>query len=189
MAKIATAGRYGLAEFFRTEIEQIQPPLPASDTRCYLGSMLERFSRSEQLFSFDQGSSGLRPLALLYDDAQNCRSERERCELLRQLGDQALFIGAMFPEFYARKGIARDYFIGMGGAAYGYLANNASNMRDIFTELAERFAQMLELVARVCHRYRKLDAQELLALYQRWEATRDPALARQLIELGVVLKY
>lgn len=187
MAKIDVAGRYGLAEYFRAEMEKIQSPTAGEDTRYYLGSMLDRFSRSEQLFSYDEFGSGLRPLALIYGDAHKTLSQRERCELLRQLGDQALFTGALFPEFYQRKGLARDYFISMGGSAYGYLADTATSMRDIFSELAERFSQMLELVARVVNRYRKLDANELLALYQRWEATGDTTLAAQLRELGVIL--
>jgi len=188
MATIATAGRYGLAEFFRTEFEQIHTPKTDADTRFYLGSLLERYSRSEQFFSQEQDGIGVRPLALLYSDAHNTTSERERCELLRQLGDQSLFTCAMFPDFYSKRGISRDYFIGMGVGAYGYLADHAQSMRDIFTKLAERFALMLELVARVCNRYRKLDAQELVALYRRWESTRDPALGSQLVELGVVLR-
>ncbi|NVK00052.1 MAG: hypothetical protein HWE12_00800 [Oceanospirillaceae bacterium] len=188
MAIIATAGRYGLAEFFRTEFEQIKTPNTDADTRFYLGSMMDRYARSDQFFSFDEDGIGIRPLALLYEDAYTTTSERERCSLLRQIGDQSLFIGAMFPQFYSRKGIARDYFVGMGVGAYGYLADHAPLMRDIYAKLAERFAQLLELIARVCNRYRKLDAHELLAIYQHWESTRDPALARQLAELGMVLK-
>jgi len=60
----------------------------------------------------------LRPLALLYGDALEARNERERCLCLQQLGDTALFLYALFPERYARHGIRRDYFIGMGGGAY-----------------------------------------------------------------------
>ncbi|HSG03173.1 MAG TPA: hypothetical protein VLA39_05510 [Marinobacterium sp.] len=187
MAVINAAGRYGLAEYFRIEIEKISNPRASADTSCYLSSMLERFARSEIYFSADQDGIGLRPLALIYEEAYNTSSENERRLLLRQLGDQALFTGAMFPEFYARKGIARDYFIGMGGGAYSYLADRVPSLQEAFEELSQRFAQMLELVARVLRRYRKLDAQELMALYDRWRQTRDPALGRQLVELGVVL--
>lgn len=188
MAVIDAAGRYGLAEYFRNEIEKVSQPTASRETGCYLSTLLERYARSELYFSDDQDGIGLRPLALLYEEAYNSPSEYERQALLRRLGDQALFTGAMFPEFYARKGIARDYFIGMGGGAYSYLANRVSSLQEAFEELAERFAQMLELVARVLQRYRKLDAQELLALYDRWKLTRDPALGRQLVELGLVLK-
>ena len=188
MTRVHQAGRYGLAEYFRKQLIDASDPLPNEETRWYLGNMLERFSRSEALFSYQDGHFGLRPLALLYDDAQQCAAERERCLLLRQLGDQALFLGALFPEHYARKGIGRDYFVGMGSGAYDYLAAHALEMRNAFAELAARFAQMIELVARVCHRERRFNAREILALYQRWQHTGDPALAQQLKALGVSLE-
>lgn len=187
MADIDATGQFGLAEYFRQQIDQINQPQTGSETRWYIGDMLERFARSEQLFSYDEDHFGVRPLALLYEDALTSDSERERCQILRQLGDQALFLGALFPELYQRKGISRDYFIGMGGGAYDYLAHNALVMRDIFTELATRFAQILELIARVCNRYRRLEAREIVALYQRWKTTGDSSLASQLREMGIIL--
>src|SRR5210317_668640 len=66
MAVINAAGRYGLAEYFRIEIEKISNPRASADTSCYLSSMLERFARSEIYFSADQDGIGLRPLALIY---------------------------------------------------------------------------------------------------------------------------
>ena len=65
----------------------------------------------------------LRPLALLYSDAIDANNARERCLMLQQLGDMALFLGALFPQRFTRHGILQDYFIGMGGSAYDYLAD------------------------------------------------------------------
>jgi hypothetical protein len=185
MSRVNDAGRYGLAEYFRQQLDAQSPLHADEETRWYLGNLLERFSSSDVLFSYADGERGIRPLALLYDDASRCPHEHERCLLLRQLGDQALFLGALFPEHYARKGIRRDYFIGMGSGAYDYLAAHARELRHVFAELAGRFAQMLELVARICRRYREYDAGEIMALYQRWRATGNPALAQQLIAAGI----
>ena len=130
---------------------------------------------------------GLRPLALLYSDAREASSNRERCLLLQQLGDLALFVGALFPERYAKRGIQRDYFVGMGGGAYDYLSDNARGDREVFSELATMFARLLEMVADACSRVEHLSAEETLRLYQRWVRYQDPIAQRQLTALGIDL--
>ncbi|GAA0785041.1 hypothetical protein [Marinobacterium sediminicola] len=179
--------RHGLTEFFRRRLQEEADQHTGEDTRWYLGNLLARFTRKDALFSYEGEEICIRPLALIYGDAQQCHNERERCLLLRQLGDQALFMGALFPEHYARKGIQRDYFIGMGSGAYSYLAGHARDWKHVFAELAARFAQALELIARICHRERRYTAGEIMALYQRWLCTRNPALADQLIAMGISL--
>jgi hypothetical protein len=160
---------------------------PHEDTCWYLGSLLERFGRSEQLFSFQDGHMTLRPLALLYSDAIETDNTRERCLMLQQLGDMALFLGALFPERFTRRGILQDYVVGMGGSAYDYLADNARTNRHIFAELANTFTLMLEMVANACSRRHRLTTEEVLALYQRWLSTRDPVIENQLRALGIEL--
>ena len=162
-------------------------PPPHEDTCWYLGSLLDRFGRSESLFAYQDGHLTIRPLALLYSDALEARNERERCLMLQQLGDMSLFMGALFPERWARHGIGQDYFIGMGGGAYDYLADNARQNRHIFAELAQTFTRMLEMVANACSRSQQLTTEEVLALYQRWVATRNPVIASQLQALGIEL--
>lgn len=166
---------------------RLNPP-PHDDTCWYLGNLLDRFGRSEQLFTYEDGHMTLRPLALLYGDAVEARNDRERCLLLQQLGDMALFLGALFPQRWARHGIKQDYFIGMGGSAYDYLADNARTNRHIFSELAKTFTRMLELVANACSRHQQLGTEEILTLYQRWVQTRDPVIAAQLQALGIELQ-
>lgn len=162
-------------------------PQPQEDTLWYLGALLERFGRSDALFSIDEGQPTLRPLALLYGDAREADSERERCLLLRQLGDLALFLGALFPQRFERRGIRRDYFVGMGSGAYDYLGDNAQHSRHIFAELAATFSLMLDLVARSCDRTERLGPKEVVLLYRRWVRDRDPDAERKLRALGIDL--
>lgn len=179
-----------LSSYFKQRLghfaQHLRPP-PHDDTCWYIGSLLDRFGRSDQLFCYDHGEVSIRPLALLYGDALEAGNERDRCLILRQLGDMALFLGALFPERFARRGIGRDYFIGMGGGAYDYLADNALHNRHIFAELARSFARMLELVAGACARRQAASATDILILYQRWRQTRDPLAASQLRALGIDL--
>jgi hypothetical protein len=165
---------------------RFRPP-PHEDTCWYLGSLLERFGRSEELFAYQEGHMTLRPLALLYSDAIQANNAHERCQLLQQLGDLALFLGALFPERFTRHGILQDYFIGMGGSAYDYLADNAKSNRHIFAEMSNTFTRMLEMVANACSRKQRLTTEEVLALYQRWLSTSDPVIENQLRALGIEL--
>ncbi|MEE4660255.1 MAG: hypothetical protein V2J89_07295 [Halieaceae bacterium] len=165
--------------------QRLKPP-PQEDTCWYLGSLLDRFVRAEHLFSYDDDNGwGLRPLALLYGDALEARSDRERCLLLQQLGDMALFLGALFPERFSRRGIHQDYVIGMGGGAYDYLSSSAQVNRHIYAELAGMFSAMLELIASACSRTEALGERDILALYQRWLETGDPAAAARLRAHGI----
>lgn len=179
-----------LADYFRSRLEEygreLAPP-PQEDTLWYMGNLLARFGACDQLFSYDQGERVIRPLALLYKDAHEAASDWERCQILRQLGDLALFLGGLFPDNYARRGIRQDYFIGMGGGAYDYLAENARENRHVFSELADMFDRLLELVARACAKQSPYDAHDVLDLYQRWRRTGDRRLARELHRLGIVL--
>jgi hypothetical protein len=162
-------------------------PFPGDDIVWYVASLLERFGRSDRLFAYEDGRLDLRPLALLYGDAREASTERERCLLLRQLGDLALFLGSLFPQRYERRGIRRDYFIGMGSSAYDYLGDNAQGDRNLFSELAIRFSNLLDLIERCFGQRDRLDARDVVSLYRQWQQSRDPALARQLAELGVEL--
>jgi hypothetical protein len=190
VAETSPLAETSLSQYFKTRLsdyaERFRPP-PHEDTCWYLGSLLDRFCRSEQFFGYEDGRLSLRPLALLYGDAREARNERERCQLLQQLGDMALFMGALFPARYARRGIRRDYFVGMGGGAYDYLADNAQRNRHVFAELARTFTRMLEMVENACSRTEAASAEDVLALYQRWLQGRDPVAERQLRAMGIEL--
>jgi len=177
-----------LSSYFKKRLtryaKRFRPP-PHEDTCWYLGSLLERFGRSEQLFAYQDEQLTLRPLALLYSDALQADNARERCLMLQQLGDMALFLGALFPQRFTRHGILQDYVVGMGGSAYDYLADNARTNRHIFAELANTFTRMLEMVANACSRTQRLTTEEVLVLYQRWLHTRDPVIENQLRALGI----
>lgn len=181
---------HSLAEYFQRQFSACAGTAehaPQEDTCWYLGSLLARFAHSDECFSYEHGELSLRPLALLYGDAVEAGSEAQRCLLLQRLGDQALFLAALFPGHFTRRGIHSDYLIGMGGSAYDYLANNARRGRHIFAELADDFAGMIDLVAQVCSADEPQDDSGILALHQRWLDSGDPLLGRQLTRMGISL--
>lgn len=179
-----------LVEYFTRRLSEAASrtvPPPGDDLICYVGNMLERFSASDRLFAFEGGRLDLRPLALLYQDAVAVEGHHERCQLLQQLGDSALFLGAMFPRYFSHRGLHRDYLVGMGGSSYDFLGANARHNRHIFAELGQRFGQVLVLIAEACSRTARGAEQDVLALYDRWLATGEPAVGAQLAALGVKL--
>lgn len=169
-----------------TSLGQNLDPPPQVDTLWYLGQMLVRFGESSALFSYEDGRLSLRPLALLYYDAHSAETRQQRCLILRQLGDLALFIGALFPESYRRKGLQQDYFVGMGSGAYDYLSENESTNRHIFSDLSATFAQMLELVADCCSSDTARDMSDIEKLYAHWLATGSPRAEKRLRRLGLL---
>ncbi|MEE4279235.1 MAG: hypothetical protein V2I82_12270 [Halieaceae bacterium] len=181
---------HSLAEYFHRQFNECAGSThaaPQEDTCWYLGCLLERFACSDACFSYERGEQILRPLALLYGDAFEAANEAQRCLLLQRLGDQALFLAALFPGHFTRRGIRSDYLIGMGGGAYGYLADNARRGRHIFAELAGAFADMIDLVAEVCSAAEPQDNSGVLAMHQRWLDSGDPLIGRQLARMGVSL--
>ncbi len=179
-----------LLDYFRRRLHRCAEQMhltPHDDTLWYLGTLLERFGRSDQLFEYHEGSRRMQALALLYKDAYETPDQHQRCQLLQRLGDLALFLGAFFPERYARRGIRRDYFVGMGGGAYDYLSEHLPRQRHIFHELTWQFGRMIELVAKAGDRRSRLGHDEILHLYARWVETGSPALASQLRDLGIQL--
>ena len=167
--------------------QRLRPP-PNEDTLWYLSMLLTRFSRSDALFAYDAGEYGLRPLALLYGDALEAEDDQQRCLFLQQLGDMALFLGALFPDRFSRRGIRQDYIVGMGGGAYDYLAGNARANRHVFAELGAMFGRLLELVSAACSAATELSNETVLSIYRRWAQTGDPLLARQLRQLGITVE-
>ncbi|MEM9530671.1 MAG: hypothetical protein AAGA23_07115 [Pseudomonadota bacterium] len=162
---------------------------PQEATLWYLTNLLTRFARSEAFFDAGSGRSGLKPLAVLYLDAANARSEPERHRLLQRLGDVALFVAGLFHESYARRALGRDYLVTMGGGAYGYLADNASTDLGVFEELSRQFVPFVNMLSELIHGNRaQFDASDILKLYELWQDTGNRQAQQQLTALGVSLE-
>lgn len=177
-----------LGNYFRERLLEVSDELkstPQEDTIWYLSNMLARFGDSDELFSYEEGKHHLTPLALLYNDAREASTNRERCLILRHLGDLSLFLGALLPESFTRRGIGKDYLVGMGGGAYDYLSENSHSNRHVFSELATTFTRMLQVVAKACSKQHFFDASDIFSLYQRWLQSRDPIIAQQLQAIGI----
>lgn len=157
------------------------------ETVGYLVRLLCNFMRSEQLF--DAGEDGLRikPLAFHYADAVHGTSRQDRHRALQRLGDVALFIAGLFADSLERKLVDIDYYIAMGGHAYGYLANNEHRavLIQVFSELSEKFVSFVDVLAEIGDQSHMQRDANIMRLYEIWLKTGSARAARRLRAVGI----
>lgn len=159
-------------------------------TAYYVVNLLTLFARHETLFDRGKPGPGLQPVALLLAEAAESPS-RDACNaLLRRVGDTSLFVAGFLGDGFARKLVDVDYYIDMGGAAYGRLSDNVRGTREgrafgsVFSELAEKFRDFVDVLAEIRDSGRAA-AIDVLRLYEVWLRTGSRRAARLLREHGL----
>ena len=111
--------------------------------------------------------------------------------MLRRVGDTSLFVAGFLGDGFARKLIDVDYYIDMGGAAYGRLSDTVRGTREgrafgtvVFAELAEKFRDFVDVLAEI-RDSGKAAAIDVLRLYEVWLRTGSRRAARLLREHGL----
>ncbi len=180
--------------FFRETVEQAmahQRVRADADTVAYVINLLAAFVRAESLFEHTPEGPRLKPLAYLYLEAAQAPNPGIRRELLRKLGDVALFVAGLFAESFNRRAINIDYYVAMGGNAYGRLSREPRladrAARRVYGELAEKFIAFVDVLNEVAEQARPGSGRDVLALYERWLRHGSPRAARQLAELGITV--
>jgi hypothetical protein len=180
--------------YFRDAIHDAlgRQSLSAQDeTVIYLSNLLTGFLRAERLYDRTPEGVMIRPLAHLYGEAVNAPSAEERDRALRRLGDVSLFIAGLFADSLSRSLVDVDYYIAMGGNAYGHLADSTRTSRalralkDVFSELAAQFAAFVDVLAEVGENANLRRSADVLRLYEIWLATGSPRAAGRLRSLGI----
>ena len=183
-----------LGQFFFDAIEDVcarQQLSLEDETRIYLVRLLEHFTQPQALIGASQRTAH-RALALLMAEATAARREAERRDGLRRLGDIALFIAGFFPGSLRRRPVDVDYYVGMGGTAYGLVADmhtgaRWTGLRQVFSELAEKFGSLVDLLddllTESAFGSRREDA---LRMHEAWLATGGAVYGGKLTTLGIV---
>ncbi|WP_394825121.1 hypothetical protein [Pendulispora albinea] len=166
-------------------------------TTTYIVGLLADFARPDGR----AGETMERPLAFLLDEALHTAAPAERFERLRTLGDGVLYTSGFFGDHFEARGVEQSYLIGIGQTAYGSAssmlhrsgaASDAKNERpsmDIFAELAEKFATLVDVIAEVADdavANGAAGSKGLLKLYERWLKTGSDRLAHALSSQGLV---
>jgi hypothetical protein len=152
--------------------------------------MLAAFVDAERLYERTPDGVLLKPLAELYGDALAATGE-QRDQRLQRLGDVALFVAGLFAQSLSRSLVDVDYYIAMGGGAYGRLAGSQgvarphSALKDVFGELAVHFPRFVDVLAEVGERVNLGNCADVLRLYEIWQCTGSERAASRLRELGI----
>lgn len=182
-----------LQEFFKDSVADAMAKqgVAADDhTAYYVVNLLTLFARHETLYDQGKPGPGLQPVALLLAAAAESPNREAHNALLRRAGDTSLFVAGFFGDGFARKLVDVDYYIDMGGAAYGRLSDNVRGTREgrafggVFAELAEKFRDFVDVLAEI-RDSGKAAAIDVLRLYEIWLRTGSRRAARLLREHGL----
>jgi len=158
----------------------------------YVVNMLTMFSRADELYEDDGEYYGLRPLALMLADAASAATVARRNALLRRIGDVALFVSGFFAEGLARSVVDVDYYIRMGGNAYGSLSEEVRGtahgqaFAPVFRELARKFAVLVDVLNEVSDGPCDGSDVDLVRTYEIWRKTGSRRAAALLRRYDVV---
>ena len=117
---------------------------------------------------------------------------RERRRHLRNIGDTSLYVSGFWSDSLEGRLVDVDYYIEMGGTAYGELARGDARISvdplgDVFGELASNFVRFVGALALISRRVvTPTSDRDILRLYRHWKRTRSANAAARLATLGVV---
>jgi hypothetical protein len=183
-----------LQEFFKNSVaDAMEKQGVAADdhTAYYVVNLLTLFARSEKLYDRSTDGPGPPPLALLLADAAAAHDSQTRNLALQRVGDTSLFVAGFFGDGFARKLVDIDYYIDIGGAAYGSLSANVRGTTRgrafsvVFAELARKFRDFVDVLAEIRDSGRSADDVDVLRLYDVWLKTGSTRAARLLRSQGI----
>jgi hypothetical protein len=155
MSSLVVSG--SLKEFFRWLLGDVvaRQKVTLNDvTQFYVVNLLTDYAEAEKLFAQQaDGTRGTEPLALLYHQAM--QQEREqRIRTLRRLGDVSLYTAGFFHSALDSRVVGADYYIQMGGNAYGAIASLSPStaFQAVYLELQEKFRAVVEVLEEISAR-------------------------------------
>jgi hypothetical protein len=105
---------------------------------------------------------------------------------LKQVGDASLFISGFFSDSLRRSLVDVDYYVSLGGYAYGSLVASDDSLSPIFAELSEKFVSFVDVLSDVSARTSLTNDTDLLRLYEKWARTGSRRNGDLLAERGIV---
>jgi hypothetical protein len=186
---------HNLRDYFRTSIDDViakQGVELDPHATHYVVNLITLFSRSEELYEDDGETYGLRPLALMLADAADALNPAERTQSLQRIGDVALFISGFFIESLTSKAVDVDYYIYMGGNAYGSLSEEVRGtfrgdaFAHVYRELAAKFQLVIDVLNEVRDGARQESDIDLLRTYEIFQKTGSRRAENLLRRQGIV---
>lgn len=158
----------------------------------YLVNLLEFYLSTENLFQKEtvdeSGKRKPQTLAELYLIAVNSEWNM-KVDLLRKLGDRALYISGFFGDSFARKIIDVDYYVNMGGNAYYELSFSLQKndpLKKVYSIFSKRFPEFVDTLTYISHKSMISNNQSVLRLYDSYLKTGSELAKEKLMEMGIV---
>ena len=163
-------------------------------SRSYLVNLMSTFVDTNALFAAGEEGTFLKPLAEIYAEAHTATSTNDRVRALRRLGDVALFVAGVLSDCLKRRIVDVDYYVSMGGGAYGWLAIRCDDgvtafSGDVFGELSTNFVACMDVLAEAAEAGRARSDRDILRLYELWMRTGSERSATQLEALGITVSH
>ncbi len=138
-----------LKEFFRMLVGEVvsrQKVTLGEVTEFYVVNLLSEFAEAEKLL-------GNEPLAVLYHQAMQ-QERDQKIRTLRKLGDVSLYTAGFFSDSLRDRVVGPDYYIQMGGTAYGAIAqmSSSSSFSSVYWELHQKFRTVVEVLEEIAAR-------------------------------------
>lgn len=154
---------------------------PRALSRQYLVELLESFMFSGKVF--EKGET----LAELYLRAMSAPGP-QRLQMLKKLGDGSLYISGFFGDSLTNKMVDIDYYVDMGGTAYGTLAvaSGDGDLAVVYDEYARNFGAFVDVLTFISQESLIQSNGDLLRLYDRFVTTGSRLAEEQLAEKGLL---
>lgn len=159
-------------EFFKEQVEaamQRQGVQTSEWTAYYVVNLLAGFVSPDRQQAM--ASRPDEPLCVRLARALQAEGSSQR-EGLRGVADHALFLAGFFGDSLNRSLVDVDYYVSLGGYAYGRLAQqDVDAFADVFGEMAEKFVPLVDVLSEISERASLTSNRELLRVYERWLRT------------------
>ena len=125
-------------------------------------------------------------------DAVDAPTAEARNESLQRIGDVSLFVAGFFADSLAYRPVDIDYYINMGGNAYGSLSVESRGtfrgraLAGVYRELARKFQLVVDILNEVRDGVGSSSDVDLLRIYEVWRKTGSRRAAELLKQNGVV---
>lgn len=186
---VATPSLTGFFRELLTEATSHQRLELAEVTEFYIVNLLAEFAAAEKLFTeTEDGRMDVEPLAVLYHRALQQERE-ERIRTLRRLGDVSLYRVGFFAGSVRSTAVGADYYIQMGGSAYGQVAalSRSGELSGVYRELCQKFRSLVHVLEEISARGMiSTGPAGALKVYDSWVRSGSERLEQILKEAGLL---
>ena len=118
------------------------------------------------------------------------QEREERIRTLRRLGDVSLYKAGFFAGALQSSVVGPDYYIQMGGTAYGQVAelSSGAGFAEVYRELCSKFRALVDVLEEIAARGMVQGGPTgTLKVYETWVRTGSNKLERVLVDAGMLL--